>query len=99
MIHAPNGKTYKESYLRSETGNRLTKYVNLCQSPEERRDKYAFCRFFGIKACIARSMRDWHWTKIQPALEALTNPHQLELTIVGQRPRPAATDQLAITTK
>ena len=66
MVKAPNGKTYEESHMRSESGNPLTKYVNLCQSPEERRDKYAFCRIFGVTSYVAMAMSDWHWTKINP---------------------------------
>jgi hypothetical protein len=64
MRKAPNGKEYESHIARSESGNPLTKFVNLCQSAEERRDKYAFCRFFGVSSYHAIRMRDWHWTKI-----------------------------------
>lgn len=61
------------SHILSETGNPLTAFVNLCQTPEERRDKYGFCRFLGISHPWARRMRDWHWTKINLLCEVLIN--------------------------
>ena len=61
-----------ESHIRrkSPTGNPLTKFVNLCQTPEERRDKYNYCRFFGLDYIQATRMRDWHWTKVNLFIEA-----------------------------
>lgn len=70
MVNGANGKTYQSHIAYSETGNPLTKYVNLCQSAEERRDKYAFCRFFGMSVMISMRLRDWHWTKINMFIEA-----------------------------
>jgi hypothetical protein len=81
MHSGSNGKTYSTCYLRSETGNPLTKYVNLRQTPEERRDKYAFCRFFNLTRNQATRMRDWHWTKINLFLSATPQlPTQAQLT-------------------
>lgn len=70
MVKGPNGKTYERCRLFSESGNPLTSYVNLCQSAEERRDKYAFARFFGLPIARAVQLRDWHWTKINMFIEA-----------------------------
>jgi hypothetical protein len=79
MVKAPNGKTYEESHVRSEGGNPLTKYVNLCQDPQERRDKYQFCRIYGLPIHLARRARDWHWPKINMLIDAWLHPQQLEL--------------------
>jgi hypothetical protein len=79
MITAPNAKTYQQSHIKSEGGNPLTKYVNLCQTPEERRDKYAHARFFGLSRNQAERMRDWHWSKITQAIDAFLHPYQLPL--------------------
>jgi len=68
----PNGKEYESHIKYSESGNPLTKFVNLCQSPEERRDKYGFCREFGVSYEMANRMRDWHWPKINQFLEFFT---------------------------
>jgi len=54
----PNDRKY------SPTGNPLTAFVNLHQTPQERRDKYVFCRTAGVDAGWSRAMRDWRWTKI-----------------------------------
>jgi hypothetical protein len=79
MTKSPTGKTYEESHIKSEGGNPLTKFVNLLQTPEERRDKYAFCRSFGLLVRHAMRLRDWHWTKINLFIEAYLHPQQLEL--------------------
>lgn len=65
---------YEPCYLKSESGNPLTKFVNLCQSAEERRDKYRYCRFFGLSSRQGMRMRDWHWTKINLFIQTLQNP-------------------------
>ena len=75
----PNGKVYEESYILSEGGNPLTKFVNLCQTPEERRDKYAFVRSFGLSRDHADKLRDWHWTKINMFIDTYLHPYQLPL--------------------
>lgn len=72
MSQSPTGKQYESRIKYSKSGNPLTKFVNLCQTPEERRDKYAFCRFWGINYKLAMQMRDWHWTKINMFVEAFT---------------------------
>lgn len=51
-------------YGKSPSGNPLTKYVNMFQSPEERAEKYHFARFLGCGCAHARNVRSWHWTKI-----------------------------------
>jgi hypothetical protein len=79
MTTRPNGKTYPPSHMKSEAGNPLTKFVNLCQTPEERRDKYAFVRSFGLSRQWAYKLRDCHWTFINKVIEAHIHPHQLEL--------------------
>lgn len=61
---------YESHIKRSGSGNPLTKFVNLNQSPDERRDKYAFCRFYGLNSYLARVLRDWHWSKINLFIEA-----------------------------
>lgn len=70
MRKSPTGKEYQSHVKYSASGNPLTKFVNLCQTPEERRDKYAFCLFFGLPWQIANRLRDWHWTKINLFIEA-----------------------------
>jgi len=51
-------------YGKSASGNPLTSYVNMFQTPEERRGKYAYLRSIGVKIAWARTVRDWRWTKI-----------------------------------
>jgi hypothetical protein len=79
MTKGLNGKTYEESHIKSEGGNPLTKFVNLCQSPEERRDKYAFVRSFGLSRNVAYRLRDCHWTYINKVLDVFLHPQQLKL--------------------
>jgi len=62
------------SWMNSEGGNPLTMYVNMHQSKQERRDKYAFCRFMGVYSAWARVMRDYHWTQINARLERKSQP-------------------------
>ena len=38
--------------------------VNLYQSPEQRMEKYYFCRGLGQNCAWAKRMRDWRWTKL-----------------------------------
>jgi len=71
---------YESHIAYSATGNPLTKYVNMLQSPEERRDKYHFCREFGLPVSLARQLRGWHWEKINifiPAYLESQKPRQL----------------------
>jgi hypothetical protein len=96
MTHAPNGKTYEESHIKSEGGNPLTKFVNLLQTPEERQDKYAFCRSFGLSVHRARVLRDWHWTKINLFIYAYLHPQQLPLPIDAPGGAPGAATKGAI---
>jgi hypothetical protein len=74
-----------ESWIRREspTGNPLTKFVNLLQSPEERRDKYNYCRFFGLPYYVAMRLRDWHWTKINLYIGAYGKEPQEPLPIIA----------------
>jgi len=51
-------------YGKSPTGNPLTKYVNMFQSSEERKEKYHFACFLGCNSDKARHIRSWHWSKI-----------------------------------
>lgn len=51
--------------LLSPTGNHLGKFVNLWQTQEERRGKYALCRSIGLSHAQARQARDWHLTQIE----------------------------------
>ena len=83
MRKAPNGKEYVSCTKYSETGNPLTKFVNLLQEPEERRDKYAFVRFFGLSSYHAMRLRDWHWDRINLFVYAYNHPQQLELPITA----------------
>jgi hypothetical protein len=86
MTKAPNGKTYAESQQRSDGGNRLVKWCNIVQSPEERRDKYAFCRFYGLPVDRARQLRDCHWPVLNRFIQAYTEactPKQPSLTPGG----------------
>ena len=82
-----------ESHIRREsaTGNPLTKFVNLLQTPEERRDKYAFCRECGASRNLAYRLRDFRWTKLNLFLDAYLHPRQLPLitTPPGGLPRAA----------
>lgn len=54
----PNDRKY------SPSGNPLTAFVNLHQTPQERRDKYIFCRLANINPSWSRAMRDWRWSSI-----------------------------------
>lgn len=45
--------------------NPQTKFVNLWQSPDERKEKYWLCRTLGESYSSARRMRDWRLTKIE----------------------------------
>lgn len=40
------------------------RYLKELQTPEKRREKYAFCRAMGKNRSWASGMRDWHWTRI-----------------------------------
>jgi len=91
MTKAPNGKTYAESQQLSDGGNRLVKWCNIVQSPEERRDKYAFCRFYGLSVHRARQLRDCHWPVLNRFIQTHienSQPTQLSLAPGGQ-PRTA----------
>ena len=57
-------------YGKSPSGNPLTKYVNLFQTPEERREKYAYARSMGVPVAHAQAMRDRRWTTIQKNISA-----------------------------
>lgn len=92
MHASPTGKKYESHIKYSETGNPLTKFVNLCQTPEERRDKYAFCRFYGLSVYFAAILRDWHWTKLNEFIKAyLTIGCQLRLGLASDQPEPSIT--------
>ena len=79
-MKTPNHRDYDSPPVPcSEGGNPLTKFVNLYQTPQERRDKYAFCRFFGLKYSLCYTMRDWHWPKINGFIEALNKTIALPL--------------------
>jgi len=54
----------------SPSGNPLTKYVNLHQTKEERREKYNYCRAMGFNTSWSRGMRDWRWKQIQRRVSA-----------------------------
>jgi hypothetical protein len=43
----------------------MMKYVNLHQTPEERRDKYRYCRCLGLSVGNSRRLRDWHWSALR----------------------------------
>jgi hypothetical protein len=82
----PNGKSYKSHIARSATGNPLTTDVNMIQSPEERKDKYHFCKEYGLPASLARKLRSWHWEKINifiPAWIDAQKPRQLPTPLGG----------------
>lgn len=40
------------------------KLCNLWQSPEERKEKYLYCRTLGVSSFMAYRMRDWQWETI-----------------------------------
>jgi len=79
LINPYTNKEYAPHIAKSPTGNPLTKFVNLCQTAEERRDKYNFCREFGSPVWIARLLRDWNWPKINLYLEAFYKSKQLQM--------------------
>lgn len=45
------------------------KLCNLWQSPEERREKYAYCRALGVSSYMAMRLRDWQWETIDKYFE------------------------------
>jgi hypothetical protein len=49
----------------SPGGNPLTSFVNLFQSPEERREKYHLLKSIGLSSERARQGRDWRLTAIE----------------------------------
>ena len=56
----PDGK-----FPKSPTGNPLSKFVNLWQSPEERRGKYYLLRSIGLSVAKARQARDFRISAIE----------------------------------
>lgn len=75
----------------SPTVNPLSKFVNLTQTPEERRDKYAFCREYGLPWQLAIRLRDWHWTKINLFVPAWLSTQDPTLLINRPCGSPSAT--------
>jgi hypothetical protein len=63
-------------YGYSATGNPLTAFVNMFQSAEERRDKYAFCLEADVGTAWARQMRDWRWKSIYDFMDQLEQRKQ-----------------------
>lgn len=51
--------------LFDRTTNWARHLVNLHQTPEERRAKYAYARKLGANASHAQRMKDWRWNKIK----------------------------------
>jgi len=79
-LKTPSTRDYSDSgIVFSQTGNPLTKFVNLCQCSAERRDKYGFCREFDLPPWLAYRLRDWHWPKINMYIEAYHRSKQLQM--------------------
>jgi hypothetical protein len=49
----------------SPGGNPLTSFVNLWQTPEERREKYHLLRSIGLNSAHAKQGRDWRLSTIE----------------------------------
>jgi hypothetical protein len=49
----------------SPGGNPLTSFVNLNQTPEERREKYHLLKSIGLSSARARQGRDWRLSAIE----------------------------------
>jgi len=85
MPTGANGKRYETCRIVSDSGNRLIKWCNIYQTPEERRDKYNFCRFYHVPPARSRQLRDCHWPVIQRFIDSYLHPQQLHLTITEQQ--------------
>jgi hypothetical protein len=59
--------------------------VNLKQTPQERRNKFKFCRRAGINSYVAAEMRDWTWNHIQLTVEARTGKKPIKPNKKGKR--------------
>jgi len=46
-------------------------YVNSTQTKETRHTKYKLCRLLGERAIVARTLRDFRWTRVGVQLEIL----------------------------
>lgn len=71
-------------------------YINMFQTPEDRRAKYALCRANGLNSTLAQALRDWHPNKLNLFIEA-RKPHQIPLndpTPPNYSHHPALTPQL-----
>ena len=53
------------TFPKSPTGNPLSKFVNLWQSPEERKGKYYLLRSIGLSVVRARQGRDFRISVIE----------------------------------
>lgn len=51
--------------MTSSTGNPLTSFVNMNQTPQERQEKYAYIRSLGLSWQTAQRLRDFRWSKLQ----------------------------------
>jgi len=53
----------------------MPKFVNLWQSKEERREKYALAISLGVNYSWARVMRDWRLSKIERLFHLMFDEH------------------------
>jgi len=67
-------ESFQSHIKRSPTGNSLTMFVNMHQTPEERRDKYNMAREYGISWPIAQHLRDFRWTKFDLFIQCYLTP-------------------------
>jgi hypothetical protein len=51
--------------------------VNLWQTPEERREKYQFCRAAGANSYEAMRMKDWRWEYIHEFFQNVADTEKL----------------------
>jgi hypothetical protein len=70
------------TYGKSESGNPLTKYVNMHQTKEERREKYHYLKGLGFSVAYATQGRDFRWSTIQRNVDYFGN-HPEEAAKLG----------------
>ena len=61
----------------SPTGNPLTGYVNMFQTPAERKYKYDLVKDAGYSADLARRLRCWRLSRVRMYLNARQNAQLL----------------------
>lgn len=69
-------------YGKSPSGNPLTRYVNMHQTPEERKEKYHYLKLFGFCVPYCNQGRDFRWSTIQRNIDYY-HSHPKEAAALG----------------